>query len=51
MMLQIIPHHVIVVMAGEETESVTGCGSLLFAINNIQTNLEQMHLQVSSQRQ
>jgi len=47
-MLQIIPHHVIVI-AAEETESVTGCGSLPFAINNIQTNLEYMYLQMSSQ--
>ena len=28
-----------VVIAAEDTESVTGFGSLAFAINNIQTNL------------
>jgi len=49
-MLQIIPHHVVVI-AAEETESITGCGSLPFAINNIQTNFEHVHLQMSSQWQ
>jgi hypothetical protein len=50
-MLQIFPHHVIVVIAAEETESVTEYGSLPLAINTLQTNLEHMHLAISSQWQ
>jgi len=50
-MLQIFPHHVTVVITTDETESVTGCGSLPLAINNLQTNLEHMHLLMSSQWQ
>jgi hypothetical protein len=48
-MLQIFPHRVTVVITTDETESVTGCGSLPLAINNLQTNLEHMHLLMSSQ--